>query len=267
MSRKRQILIAMALGTLGILGLIAVATGQPRDLDAARKQYEIRLKQLAPDADADAHIALAKWCLREGLDPEAKSHALAAHKANPEDVRAKYLIYALSAAAPATGTGAGTGTELDTLPEAVMNLGEKKPVTITNEEARALTNEEGVEAIRGFREVQRILASRCGDIKCHGGIGSGAKWLLALQGTTTDRMLAENFRTVSRYFNRDNPEKSPLLTIPMKGEGSNHPEQIIRGKTDPVYSTLFTYIGKLLKVTQKDDFWGSGKAPSTPPQP
>jgi len=266
MSRKRHLLVVTVLAALG---LAAVAIGQPADLETARKQYELKLKELGSDADADAEIALAKWCLRQGLEPEARSHALAAHKKNPDDLRAKYLVFALSGAAASDNAGGGTGATTpptDVIPEDVLTRGEKKAVTISNEDVQKLFTQEGPEAIRGFREVQRILARRCGDARCHGGIGSGAKWIMALQGTTNDRMLAENFRIVSRYFDRENPENSPIITVPMKGEGSNHPEQVIRSKTDPAYTTLLNYIGKLRGKTQKPGFWDQSKpAPTETP--
>jgi len=267
MNGKRPLLVATLLGTLGLVGLVAVAIGKPGDLEAARKQYELKLKELGSEADADAEIALAKWCLRQGLEPEAKSHALATYKKNPEDVRAKYLIYALSQGASTANGGGGTVPDggAGGISGDVLTRGEKKAVTISAEDVQKLFNVEGTQAIRGFREVQRILARRCGDIKCHGGIGSGAPWILALQGTPNDRMLAENFRIVSQYFDRENPENSPILTVPMLAEGAKHPEQVVRSKTDPTYTTLFRYIKTLRGKTAKPDFWNTGGPPAAKP--
>jgi hypothetical protein len=256
MSGRRQILIAVALGTLGLLGLAAVAAGQAGDLESARKQYEIRLKQVGADANADAHIGLAKWCLKNGLMPEARNQAVQALKKEPKDVRAKYVVYMLGNTVPGTGD-TGTGTDADTgtgtgTGGTVMPLpGGRKPVTIPEAEAEALMKEEGVDVIRQFRDIQQLLERRCATSQCHGATGTQAKWVLALQGAQDDRMLAENFRIVSAYVNRESPEQSPLLVKPLGGQEAGHPEKVIRGKTDPVYQRVVKYIAKLKTKAQK----------------
>ncbi len=255
MTRKRQTLMALGLGALGILGLAVIAAGQAADLADARKQYSIRQKQLADDAGAEDHYALAKWCLKNGLKPEALSHAQEVHKKNPEDVRAKYLIYLLSGAAGAATDQAGGGDQ--PVPSAP---GGRKAVTLSAEEAKAVIDKErneGRNVVRQFRSIQRILVRRCGDPKCHGGTGNGAKWVLAMKGPTDDRMLAQNFQTVEQYFDREHPEESPFVKKPLVGQEAGHPEKVIRGKTDPIYQEFVRYIDTL--KTRADTIWEPGQ--------
>jgi len=262
MSRKRQTLIALGLGTLGLIASAMMAAAQATDLADARKQYEIRQKRLADDAGAEDHYALAKWCLKNGLKPEALSHAREVHTKNPEDVRAKYLIYLLrGTSGSATGETGGGDESVPPIP------GGYKAVTISEEEAKAIIEEEqnkGQNVVRQFRNIQRILVRRCGDPDCHGGMGTKAKWVLALKGPTDDRMLAQNFQTVQKYFDRENPEESPFVKKPLMGQADGHPEKVIRGKTDPIYHEFIRYIDTLMTKTEKNDFWGSGGAGKGP---
>jgi len=251
---RARVLAAVVSVAVGLVGA-ASTFGQAQDLAAARQQYELKLKQVPPDAGADAHYDLAKWCLKSGLRPEALKHARLAHQKAPEDLRPKYLIYLLSGAGePGVSTPEGSGTSDTGGPTVLPTPGGRRPVTISAEQVQALVQEEGIDRIRAFREIQRALVQRCATPKCHGAVGTGAKWVLALQGPTNERMLAENFRTVSKYFNRENPEASPFLKKPLLGPAADHPEKVLRGKTDPVYQRLLKYIGSL--KTQIDKLWG-----------
>ena len=238
------------MGVLAIVGLAVLAAGSAWALAAA-----------AGDASADDLYARAKQAYQEGRRVQALTDAVAAHKKNPDDVRVKYLIYLLRQEESATGTGGttdtgtgtGTGTGGATGTVAPPGLQCPGPIIRLKEEVDKLVKEEGQSAVRQFRAIQQILQRRCADGKCHGVQGTGAKWVLALKGATNQRMLAENFRIVSQYINRDNPEQSALLTKPLGGKEAGHPEKSIRGKTDPIYQQILKYIPKL--KTRADKMW------------
>jgi len=260
MRQTRQVQTPRVMGVLAIVGLAVLAAGAVRGL--------------AAEADsADALYAKARQAYQEGRRAQALTDALAAHKKAPEDVRVKYLVYLLREEAGPTGTGtsgtgtggtSGTGTNTGGGTVALPAATGPKAVTITTEEMNTLVKEEGQKAIRQFRAIQQILQRRCADGKCHGVQGTGAKWVLALKGTTNQQMLAENFRIVSQFVNRDNPPESPLLLKPLGGKEAGHPEKTIRGKTDPIYQQLLKYIGTLRKATQKGGFWEGGAPPEIP---
>lgn len=258
MGRKRQPLTALVLGALGMVGLAVVAT-VPADRPAAAAQAAaVQPKPAGADAGAPDLYARAKQAYKEGRRLQALTDAVEAHKKDPQDVRVKYLIYLLR---QGTTTTTGTGTETPAPPVP----GGRKAVTISDEEVQGLIKEEGTKAIRQFAEIQRILQRRCGDAQCHGATGTGAKWALALKGPANqERMLADNFRTVNRYINRETLDQSPLLLKPLGGKEAGHPAKAIRGKTDPAYQQILKYIGTLRTVTQKGGFWKSGET-GTPP--
>jgi len=251
MSRTRQTLLLLGLGTLGLLGLAAMAAGQV-DTQAARKQYDLKVKQLAADAGAQEHYALAKWCLKNNLPAETLSHALDAHKQSPDDVRVKYLIYILGGTAlPPAGDATAA------VPVVAPLVGTRKSGSLSSEQIDAIIGREDIKQIRGFRSIQRLLVAKCANAKCHGGMGTGAKWVLVLQGRTDDRQLAENFQIVQKYFNRENPDESVFLTKPLTGSEAGHPVKAIRGKTESIYQETVKYI-KGLK-TQADMIWDNAK--------
>ncbi|HUU10991.1 MAG TPA: hypothetical protein VM431_10695 [Phycisphaerae bacterium] len=232
MNNTRQMLVALALGALGILGLAVAVRGQAMNPVAARQWYENAVKKITDQSTADEIVALAKQCYRNGLTDEAMAHAIEALRKDPNDSRAKYLLFAL--AGPVEGT-TGTGEGDD------GGGGTPQAPTITDAEADAIYKAEGDTVIRNFREIQGLLARRCGSVKCHGG-NEKAKWTLALKGGANRKSLAQNFKTVYPYMDRDNPAKSVLVQKPLKGPEGGHPTQVIRGESDPVYQRIIKYI-------------------------
>jgi len=259
MSRKRQPLTARVLGALVMVGLAVVAT-VPADRPAAAEAGAVQAKPAGADAEAPDLYARAKQAYKEGQRIQALTDALAAHKKDPQDVRVKYLIYLLRQEQATTTTGTGTGTETP----APLVPGGRKAVSISEEEVQALIKEEGTKAIRQFGEIQRILQRRCGNAKCHGATGTGAKWVLALKGPANERMLAENFRTVNQYISRETPDQSPLLLKPLGGKEAGHPEKAIRGKTDSAYQQILKYIRTLRTRAEKPGFFKGGLPDATP---
>jgi len=239
MSRRRQMVVAMLLGALGLVGLAAM--GQAGSLAAARAWYEAEVKKLSEKSTADDLIALAKGCYQRDLKDEAMTHAIEAHKKAPQDLRPKYLIFALSGAEikvvepePTTPTPA-TPTQL----------------TITDAEVAAIYQEEGEKVVLGFRQVQRLLARRCAKPDCHGGGNPKAKWALYLKGVADRKSLAQNFRTVYKYMDREKPKESILLQKPLKGPEGGHPARAIRGETDAIFTQIATYIDTVKTDTEK----------------
>jgi len=254
MSYRRQILVALGLGLVGLLGIALIARGQmASNLAAAQQQYELKLKQIDRNKAGDLYN-LAKWCYQNGLSGEALTLALEAHQKDPSDMRPKYLIYALTAPTEGEATGETGG-----------DGGGPKVPTISAADVDAIYSEEGEDAMRKFREVQGILISRCGSPRCHGGNNEASKWALVTRSTADRQTIAENFRSVSKYIDREDPEKSRLLLMAMKGPEAGHPTQAIRGKTDPVYRAVVAWIKGLRTEAQK--IWAREKSGATGPSP
>jgi len=243
MSRRRQMVVAMLLGALGLVGLAVAAMGQARSLAAARAWYEAEVKKLSDKSTADDLMVLARECYRRDLKDESMTHAIEAHKKAPDDVRAKYLIFALSGAELKT-IEPDTGTPPPT-------TGGTAKLTITDAEVAAVCGGEGEKVVMNFRQVQSLLARRCAKPECHGGGNPKAKWTLYLKGPANRKSLAQNFRTLYKYMNRDDPKASPLLQKPLKGPEGGHPTQVIRGESDSLFKTIAAYIDTVKTDTEK----------------
>jgi hypothetical protein len=242
MSRRRQIVVALVLGTLGIVGLAVAAMGaKPGAMtDAQYQQLVDKLDKNNPEA----LFAHAKMCYQNDLKDEAMKYALLANEKAPDDTRPKYLIFALIGVTDTGGDGKDGGDIEDA-------GGGSKPPTISDAEVAALVKVEGEPAIRKFKEVQGLLARRCGSAKCHSGGNPKAKWSLALKGTANLNMLAENFRTIYPYLNRENPAESRLLMMPTKGPEAGHPQQILRGEADPLFKKAVAWIDTVKTDAEK----------------
>ena len=88
------------LGCVLVLALSAAAQGQAMDPVGARQWYENAVKKITDKSTADEIFALAKQCYRNGLADEAMAHAIEALRKDPNDSRAKYLLFALAPPAP-----------------------------------------------------------------------------------------------------------------------------------------------------------------------
>jgi hypothetical protein len=239
MSRKRQMVVAMLLGTLGLVGLVVAAVSAASNLAAARAWYAAEVKKLSDTSTVDDLIALAKGCYQRDLKDESMTHAIEAYKKAPDDVRPKYLIFALS------------GREMDDVIEPPPPPGKPPKLTITDAEAEVVYREEGEKVVTAFRQIQSLMVRRCASVKCHGGGNPKAQWALVLKGPVNRKTLAQNFRTVYKYMNRDEPKASTLLQKPLKGPEDGHPAQIIRGETDSMFKRIADYIDTVKTDAEK----------------
>jgi len=245
MSRKRHVLFVLGLGVIGLLGLAVVARGQGAPGASVQQQYQQQLEKVDKE-NAEELYALAKWCYQNGLTSEAMTHALAAHTKAPDDTRPKYLLYALTSD---TGETSTAPTD-DTTPPGTP--------TITGKEADALFKDEGAEVMQKFKRIQSMLFARCSSSSCHGSRAAGSKLVLISRSPGARTTMAQNFRTLEPYINREDPPTSRLLQIPMKAAESKHPRAAIRGVADPVYRDLLTWIDSL--KTEGEKVWEREKA-------
>jgi len=249
MTRRRQMIVALALGMTGLFGISLVAMGEGGGTAAIQAQYSARLAKLDQNKPDDVY-ALAKWCLSNGLTDEARTHALAALEKAPDDVRPKFLLYSL-----AGPSETGTGTAVD-------SGGTFKKVAISDEAATKIFVDEGSKQMIIFgRDVQPILITKCGSPKCHGSEKNG-KWALITQTTTDKRVIAENFQTINKYVNRDSLPTSPLLVMPVKGTEVNHPAKVFPNTNDKSYGIIEVWAKSLKTAASK--IWTEAATSPTP---
>lgn len=231
MTRTKPILVAVLFGLIGVWGAGTLVMGQADSLETALQQYEAKTNKKVDRNKADDMVAWARWCYQNEKSAEAGAIALEGLQKAPDDLRLKYLAYALSGAA----TSGGGTTVAD------EGEGRWKSATITKEETEKIYKAEGELTMRKFKDIQNnVLIPRCG--KCHGGGNekAKAKWWL-VKDSDERRMLAENFRTINPYINRDARMDSKLLVVPSRSPENVH-TQVFKGPGDTAYKNLVRWI-------------------------
>ena len=175
------------------------------------------------------------------------AHARAAHATAPEDVRPKYLSYVMA-----------NGGKKETVKTEDPTT---KTPTISDEEVQGVFEREGKEAMRGFQEVQGILLQRCA--KCHRDGEEKVKFFLIRQLPRSRKTLAQNFLTIEKYLDRENPEDSRLLQIALGDEESGH-ERVIRSTNDSVFRKIIAWIDSL--KTAGERIWEEGGGEEETPE-
>jgi hypothetical protein len=251
MRRQGRAILLVGLAAVGLAGaaVIVAAQGGAADLD---EQYKQRLAKVDPKKAEDL-VGLAKWCYQVDLTGQASAHALEALALAPDDVRAKYIVYA----AQLTGGGdGGAGPDVAT--------GGAK-VTITQKDADGIYAREGETQMTRFKnQVQGMLFVRCAMPQCHGG-AKEAKYVIVRQGPGSRRTIAQNFQAINTYIDREKPDESRLLLKPLKGPEAGHPRRAITGTTDPTYKAMLDWI-KTLK-TQGAMLWDDTARQKANPTP
>lgn len=173
--------------------------------------YEYRRQQVN-GSKADAHLALADWCLRYNLLADAARELADSRNLDPDHPRLALLERRLANCNAQPAAKAGAAPVAKVQPQAVAST----PPT----SAIAGDLPEGV-VERFTRKVQPVLVNSCTTSNCHQRGGSQSFQLdRALQrGEANRRTTMYNLAAALALVDREHPEQSPLLTIPRKTHG------------------------------------------------
>jgi hypothetical protein len=157
---------------------------------------------------AAPHLELAEWCLRHSLTHQAGEQLVAAMRKDPEDARVaaveRKLKLALTApqAAPARQPDTAATVSAEQLDKTIRAL---PPGSL-----------EKFSAV-----VQPLLLNKCAAGGCHGSTArSDFRLLRPAAGVgPSKRFTQQNLYAVLKYLDQENPDASPLLTLPQKRHG------------------------------------------------
>lgn len=246
MTRKRHWLVVGTLAAAGLSCLAGALALAQLSTQAALRQYEQRLAQLDKN-DPDAVYELAKWSYQNSLRDEAIKLAIEANSKAPDDVRPKFLVYTITHAGQLKGEVAAGENAAET-------------PTVSDDEVQRVLADEGANVIRGFRSVQGVLFGLCASPGCHSVGNPNAPFVVVRLNATSDKTLVQNFLAINPYCDREKPDQSRLLTVPVAGPPT-HPSRPIRSSSEPVYRTIITWIDTL--KTEGDILWT--QPPTAPP--
>ena len=226
-----------------------------------REVYAYKLEQL-PENDFDERIKLARWCLEQKLEPEARQQLAAVLKRSPKDAQAKAMLASLDQAQARLASRSRdpeiqrTGAELvqpaagerpNTLDAAVFN-GARRGMGISDlPEVFDLPTSLAVKRTDEFaRYVHPVLQVYCA--RCHNESYNGKFQLIQIRSKIdrTRDALRANLDATLKLIDRENPPRSELLSSSLRphGRGPNM-NPIFQGSNDRAYQILATWVNRL----------------------
>jgi hypothetical protein len=232
-----------------------------------REVYKYKLDQL-PDRDVDERLKLARWCLSQKLESEARQQLEAILEMSPNNPQAHAMLVSLDQAEarlavrerdPNVRQTAGEGAPVDgsqpaALDASVISGARRRmgindlPVVFDLPPALAVKR-----ADEFARYVHPVLQSYCA--KCHNERYEGDFQLVQMK-TKADRTpdaLRANLDATLRLVDRENPTRSVLLSSSLRPHGrSQNPRPIFQGSNDQAYRILATWTSRLKTASAED---------------
>lgn len=226
-----------------------------------REVYEYKLERL-PEDDFDERLKLARWCLRQYMEPEARSHLQAILDRDPKHSEAKAMMVSLdqtqarlamrnrdpevhrSAAEKVQPPDADRPGSLD----ASVIYGAKRglgisdlPVVFDLPPAQAVKR-----ADQFTRYVHPVLQTYCA--RCHNERYDGEFQLVQVKNKRdrTRETLRANLDATLKLVDPEDPRQSKLLSSSLlpHGRGAN-PRPIFQGSNDKAYQILAAWVNSL----------------------
>lgn len=164
--------------------------------------------------DAHAHLALARWCLTNHLDKEARQEAVDALTLEPDREDAKRLLRNVDETLLAKQNPSPPRVHDDPMRAA-------RQAAAANDDAVSLGGLSRELALRFSRRIQPILVNNCTSAGCHGRDSqTGLRLYKVTPGKDASRYIAErNLAEVLQQIDANAPRSSPLLTASRGNHG------------------------------------------------
>ena len=242
--------------------------------------YSYKLEQL-PEQDFDERIKLARWCLEQKMEPEARQQLNAILHLSPKHVQARAMLASLDQAQARLAnrqrdpdvqqTGAElvrtpTGERPNTLDTTVI-YGARRGMGISDLPVIFdLPTSQAVKRTDEFaRYVHPVLQAYCA--RCHNEGYDGEFQLVQIkskQDRTRDALRA-NLDASLKLVDRENPPRSELLASSLRphGRGPNM-RPIFQGSNDRAYQILATWVNKLQATSVAEGVVQAKSHPGSP---
>ena len=253
-----------------------------RVFPSMQEVYKYKLEQL-PEDDFQERIKLARWCLEQKMEPEARQQLEAILERNPKHVQAKAMLVSLDQAdvrlsnrmrdpgvrqtggeqaQPVAGDRPGM-LDASVISGARRGMGiSGLPVIFDLPPAQAVKRAEEFN-----RYVHPVLQTYCA--RCHNERSDGTFQLVQIKSQIdrTPEALRANLDATLRLIDRENPTRSELLSSSLRphGRGPNT-RPIFQGSNDKAYQILATW-AKNLQATPITDGVVPAKFASPPADP
>lgn len=244
--------------------------------------YKYKLQQL-PENDFDERMKLARWCLEQKMEMEARQQLQAIMELSPKHPQAKAMLVSLDQAQ--------ARQEMRKLDPEVRRSGSLEPQPTPSDRPGSLDASVIQGARRGMgisdlpvifdlptsqavkrtdefaRFVHPVLQTYCA--RCHNEHYEGGFQLIQIKNRKdlTREALRANLDATLKLIDRDNPPRSDLLssTLRMHGNGKNT-RSIFQGANDGSYRILAAWVNNL-RVRKASDSQAPARMAVSPQEP
>ncbi len=230
-------------------------------LASMREVYSYKLEQL-PERDFDERIKLARWCLEQKMEPEARQQLDAILQLNPKHAQAQAMLNALDQARTRLANRLRDPEVQQTGAEVVRTPAGERPNTLDTAVIYGARRGMGIpdlpvifdlptaQAVKRTDEFARyvhpVLQTYCA--RCHNESYNGEFQLVQIkskQDRTRDALRA-NLDASLKLIDRANPPHSELLASSLRPHGAGpNKRPIFQGSNDRAYQILATWVNKL----------------------
>jgi hypothetical protein len=224
--------------------------------------YRYKRDQI-PEDDPDEHLKLARWCLSQGLQPEARTELQKVVAVSSRSSEARAMLASIEASEARLASRRVDSEVVQTSGESVEPMkraqrpGELPPVTLAR-----IRREMGVSGLpvifdlppavavkradQFARNVHPVLQAACA--RCHNERHDGPFQLVEVKSRRdwTQSVFRANLDATLQLIDKDTPAKSELLSRSLVPHGSTQTRQpIFRGSNDPQYQIIAAWVNSL----------------------
>jgi len=202
--------------------------------------YRYRVARL-PVGDPDERIKLARWCLTEHLEAQAREQLLVVQTMCPDDAEVRRMLFSMNATADRGGTDPAVRQTSGEAPAAL----DPRVVTRVHKRYNALPvifdlpPAQAVKRAGEFTDhVQPVLLERCA--RCHNDRYEGTFQLVEIKNPRDRKnpdIARANLDATLRLVNPDDPSRSELLSAGLVPHGPSK-NAIFSGPNDRQYNLL-----------------------------
>jgi hypothetical protein len=217
--------------------------------------YDERRKRIQLPS-AESHLALAEWCLRYGLLPQAAREIVDARGLEPQHRRLAWLERRLAAASSPRPQHT---PRVDQSVQPVAHV-QMSPVEPDSQPQGVAIDELPPGALELFtRRVQPILVNNCTISGCHQPSGKQEFQLdrALLHGLANRRSTMRNLAETLALVDREQPHLSPLLSMPRQAHGGMRSPAL-----GPRQAAAYSHIVDWVALVAETDAQEEGPTPS-----
>jgi hypothetical protein len=256
-------------------GEIKVPKGQAEDAFGSMEALYNYKRAQVPPRDPDEHMKLARWCLSQNMQAEAKTHLLAVQALIPRSNEVKAMLVSIEAAEARAAARprvdpalVQTGGEMPARapgPASAAPAGDSRPAEIDVAVLKNAGKELGLTGLPVIFDLPPAIAVKRADVfarlvhpvlqascaKCHNEQYQGKFQLVEVKKRRdlTANVFRANLDATLQLVDPENPARSEILSSALipHGNGPNK-RPIFRGSNDPRFQIISAWVNSLRAV-------------------